>query len=64
MVLATRHAWDKVTCECGALTLTGRRKVFWLGRPGGGWSEVHDELVVPAADAEKDLPEHARRIGF
>jgi hypothetical protein len=52
-VLALRHAWDVSACGCGALLLRGRPArptVHWLGRPGGGWSEIDDEKNAETDD--------------
>jgi hypothetical protein len=78
-VLTLRHAWDVAGCSCGALLLSGRPRrpaVHWLGRPGGGWTEL-DDVDGPTADdpdrgpgAETDGERGeqtlapARRLGF
>lgn len=60
-VVSTRHAWDSMTCRCGALTVTGppwAPSVRWTSSPGGGWSEVDDGEPGPAP------PAHAAPIGY
>ena len=78
-VLSLRHAWDVAACRCGALLLSGRPAtptVHWLSRPGGGWSELDDEVESGAAatkadddlgQEDQDGDEHAvpsRRLGY
>jgi hypothetical protein len=69
-ILSLRHAWDVSACGCGALLLRGRPArptIHWLGRPGGGWSEI-DESLDSETDDElgeegvTDAPE--RRLGY
>jgi len=70
-VLTLAHAWEVVTCSCGALTLSGRPArpaVHWLSRPGGGWTDLDTGAdaaagpVDPTGDDESDGP--VRTLGF
>jgi hypothetical protein len=71
-VLSLRHAWDTAACRCGDLGLSGRPTkpvVHWLGRPGGGWTELDDEITPdepPAVEpgAAESGEEPVRRLGF
>jgi hypothetical protein len=66
--LTLRHYFDLMTCSCGALTVTGRPArptVHWLGRPGGGWSELDDETdPAPVGDGPDQEPSALRKLGF
>jgi hypothetical protein len=73
--LSLRHYFDLMTCSCGALTVTGRPArptVHWLSRPGGGWSELDDDIESGAAatktdddqDKEKEDEVPSRRLGY
>lgn len=56
-VVSTRHAWEAVTCACGALTVSGRPskpRVSWVARPGAGWSEA---IAAPADASDAEVPD-------
>jgi hypothetical protein len=49
--VVTRHAFDKVECSCGDVTVSGRPwrpTVTFRARAGSGWHEV-----APDADADR-----------
>jgi hypothetical protein len=69
-VIALRHAWDVASCGCGALLLSGRPwrpTIHWLSGPGGGWSQVDDEIPPETGDDQEKEPERGepeRRLGY
>lgn len=60
-VVATSHAWEVVTCPCGAVTVSGRPwrlRVDWSATSAGGWSYVEE------AGADGDpRPDDAEKAG-
>jgi hypothetical protein len=60
-IISTRHAWDHVTCACGALSASGRPwrpTIHWLATSGGGWTDLDDGVATtdpsPAGDGDGD----------
>jgi len=46
----TTHAWEHVTCACGAVTVSGvpwRPRVDWRATPFGGWSFLDEDAPEP-----------------
>ena len=65
-VICTRHAWDHVACECGALSASGRPwrpTIHWRASSGGGWTELDDDTEGPDSPSPNDDAPH-HRIGF
>jgi len=66
-VVSTRHAWEAVTCACGALTVSGRPskpRVSWVAQPGAGWSVAVEEPVAEDPDDDAAARPAPRPIGF
>ncbi len=56
-VVATSHAWEVVTCACGAVTVSGlpwRLRVDWSASSPGGWSYVEDADPEPEPEPDGD----------
>lgn len=56
-VVATSHAWEVVTCACGAVTVSGlpwRLRVEWSALSPGGWSYAEDADPEPDGDPRAD----------
>jgi hypothetical protein len=44
-VVWTTHPWERVSCCCGAVTVSGtpwRPRIDWMAGPPGGWSFVDE----------------------
>jgi hypothetical protein len=67
--VATRHAFDKVTCSCGDVTVTGRPwrpTVTFRARAGSGWHELapSPEGVDDDEPATDDAAPASRPLGY
>ena len=56
-VVWSANPWERVSCRCGAVTLSGlpwRPRVDWYATSAGGWSFVEDGAVgeVPSGSEE------------